>query len=107
MTQDNATRSAKAGSAHWIRSAFWTVAALILLAPLVAMQFTSEVNWDRTDFVVMGVMLLVTGLALELALRLTSRPAFRIALGGMIVLIFLLVWGELAVGIFGTPWAGS
>ena len=35
----------------------WVIAALILLLPLVAMQFTDEVAWDETDFAVMGAML--------------------------------------------------
>ena len=40
------------------RLAPWMMAALILLLPLVAMRFTDEVDWDATDFSVMGAMLL-------------------------------------------------
>ena len=29
----------------------------ILLIPLIAMQFIAEVNWDETDFLVMGSVL--------------------------------------------------
>jgi hypothetical protein len=28
----------------------WIMAAFLLLLPLVAMQFTDEVDWDETDF---------------------------------------------------------
>ena len=34
---------------------------VLLLVPLVAMQFTDEVNWGPLDFVVAGVLLLSTG----------------------------------------------
>ncbi|MGH8077936.1 MAG: hypothetical protein ACREPE_11510 [Lysobacter sp.] len=40
------------------RIAIWGTAALLLLLPLVAMQFTDEVDWDETDFIVIGAMIL-------------------------------------------------
>ncbi len=33
----------------------------ILLVPLIAMQFTSEVNWQLNDFIVMGILLFGMG----------------------------------------------
>lgn len=81
--------------------------ALLLLLPLVAMQFTDEVNWGPFDFVVVGVLLLGTGLLCELVLRTVKKTAHRIIICGAILLALLLVWAELAVGIFGTPFAGS
>lgn len=79
----------------------------ILMIPLVAMQVTSEVNWDETDFLVMGVLLFITGLIIE-AVRVKVRDANnKLLLGAIIVGLFLLVWAELAVGIFGSPFAGS
>lgn len=81
--------------------------ALILLIPLIAMQFTGEVNWTLMDFVVMGVLLLGTGLLIELVLRKVKKTGHRIAMCGAILLALLLIWAELAVGIFGTPFAGS
>ena len=43
----------------------WGTVAALLLAPLVAMQFTSEVDWDETDFIAMGFIFGSLGLALE------------------------------------------
>ena len=80
---------------------------LILLIPLIAMQLTGEVNWTLMDFVVMGVLLLGTGLLIELVLRKVKKTVHRIAICGAILLALTLIWAELAVGIFGTPFAGT
>lgn len=81
--------------------------ALLLLIPFIAMKFTSEVNWNWFDFVVMGVLLLGTGLAGEFVIRTVKTTGQRIAFFAVILVVFLLIWAELAVGIFGTPFAGS
>ncbi len=81
--------------------------ALILLVPLLAMQVTDEVNWDVADFVVIGTLLLGTGLAYELAARRVSNPKHRVVIGVVLAAVVLLVWAELAVGVFGTPFSGS
>jgi hypothetical protein len=83
------------------------VVGLILLVPLVAMQFTDEVGWDLADFVVMGALLFGAGLALDFAVKKLIAPAYQALAVIAIVIIFLLMWAELAVGIFGTPFAGS
>jgi len=81
--------------------------ALILLIPLIAMQFTNEVNWNLFDFVVMGSLLLGTGLMCELVIRKVKNKDYRIGILAVIVVALFLIWAELAVGIFGTPFAGS
>lgn len=79
----------------------------LLLIRLIAMQFSSEVNWSLFDFLVMGILLTGVGLTLEFVLRKVKRKTSRIALIAAILIAFLLIWAELAVGIFGTPFAGS
>ena len=79
----------------------------LLLIPIIAMRFTNEVNWTDFDFIVMGILLLVTGLTIEFVLRTIKSSAFRTILCLSILLAFILVWVELAVGVFGTPVAGS
>jgi hypothetical protein len=83
------------------------VTAAILLLPLLAMQFTREVDWTAGDFVIAGVLLMGTGLLFDLAARkIRTRKARRAAIG-VIALGLLFVWAELAVGIVGSPFAGS
>ena len=81
--------------------------ALLLLIPLIAMQFTNEVDWKLPDFAIMGILLLGTGLLCELVMRKVKKAGHRIALCVVILIVLLLTWLELAVGIFGTPFAGS
>jgi hypothetical protein len=79
----------------------------LLCIPLIAMQFTNEVNWTASDFVVMGILMFGTGLLCEFILRLVTTTRNRIILCGAILILFLLTYVELAVGLFGTPFAGS
>jgi hypothetical protein len=87
--------------ARW-RVAVWGMAALFLLLPLIAMQFTTEVTWTGSDFAVFGAMLLAACGGYELAARMTGNTAYRAAAGVAIVAAFLLVWVNLAVGIIGS-----
>ena len=93
------------GGKQFLRVVLGTAA--ILLVPLVAMQFTREVNWTAVDFVVAAVLLAGTGMLFELAkAKLRSRKSRLIAVAA-IGFCFLFVWAELAVGIVGSPFAGS
>jgi hypothetical protein len=80
---------------------------IILLIPFIAMQFTHEVNWNVSDFIKMDFLLLVTVLLCELVFRLVKSVTNRIIICGIILFVLFLVWAEIAVGIFGTPFAGT
>ena len=84
------------------RFAPWVIAALMLLLPLLAMQFTDEVAWDETDFAIIGLMLLGACGVYELAARSTRNTAYRAAVGVAVVAAFILIWMNLAVGIIGS-----
>jgi len=90
------------GRGSFWRIAPWAIAALLLLLPLVAMQFTNEVVWDETDFIVFGAMLFGACGAFELAARMTGNIAYRAAVGVAVAAAFILVWINLAVGIIGS-----
>lgn len=83
------------------------VVALLLLIPLIAMKFTNEVNWKPFDFVVAGILLLSTGLTIDFILQKVKSTNHRILLIAIVILVLLLIWAELAVGIFNSPLAGN
>jgi len=72
----------------------------LLLIPFVAMQFTNEVAWTASDFLVMGMLLLSVGFLIELAIRYVPNLPYRVVAILVILGLFFLVWAELAVGIF-------
>lgn len=79
----------------------WGGAALLLLLPAVAMQFTSEVKWTSGDFLAAGGMLLAVCLAVEGLLRISQDVWYRIAAAIAVLTAFLLTWANAAVGIIG------
>jgi hypothetical protein len=83
------------------RIARWSLAALILLLPLLAMQFTTEVAWDFADFMIFGALLAGAGGVYELAMRVSGHRAYRAATAVALAAAFILIWINLAVGIIG------
>jgi hypothetical protein len=83
------------------------IVGLLLLIPLIAMQLTDEVNWSFFDFIIMGALLTITGLLIGIILKKVKSYKYKKILIVTILLIFLLIWAELAVGLFGTPFAGN
>ena len=64
-------------------------------------------NWTVSDYVIAG--LLVAGLVASLvfASKKAKTPTQRTLLWAAIIIVFVLIWAELAVGLFGTPLAGD
>lgn len=87
--------------------AIYTVAAILLCIPLIAMQFTKEVDWSGSDFIIGGTLLFGTAGVIDLVLRYVKTSKNRIILTFLVLAVLFLVWAELAVGVFGTPFAGS
>jgi hypothetical protein len=85
-----------------LRVTGWSLAALLLLAPVVAMQFeASGVNWSAGDFIFAGTMFAIVGGLFELAARASKSLAYRAAVVLAVASCFLQVWINLAVGIIG------
>lgn len=92
-----------------MRNRKWSVYSplLLLLLPLIGMLVSDEINWSLFDFILMGGLLLSLSFGLKFILHKTTNIRYRILLIGILLLLFLLIWAELAVGIFGTPFAGN
>ena len=94
----------KPGNTPFWRGMRWVVwggAAVALSLPLIAMQFTGEVAWTGSDFVVMGGMLGVVCLAFELSIRMARNSYYMLGAGLAAGTAFLITWSNLAVGIVG------
>ena len=79
----------------------------LLLIPMATMLISDEINWSIFDFLAMGVLLFSFGIAINLILKNTTNSKIRIIFFSVLILIFSLIWIELAVGIFESPFAGS
>jgi phosphoglycerol transferase MdoB-like AlkP superfamily enzyme len=86
---------------NMVRLMLWSVAAGLLLVPLIAMQFTREVNWTGSDFLFAGMMIGGAGLLFELAVRRSPSSAYRAAIALALAAAFLIVWANGAVGMIG------
>lgn len=79
------------------RVAGWSLAAFLLLLPLVA-----GAPWTGSDYVFAAVLILSVGLPIELVVRKTSDTAYRGGAGAALAGAFLIVWLTGAVGIIGS-----
>lgn len=96
----DASSDMTAGALPW-RLIGWGTALSLLLLPLVAMQFTQEVNWTVGDFIFAAMMFAIVGGIIELAVWRSPKWSYRTAVGLAVASGFLHVWLTGAVGIIG------
>lgn len=77
------------------------ITVILLIIPLVAMQFTTDVNWSVSDFIIMGGLIFGTGVSFVFVMKYAINFVYRIAMLGAFGTTFLLVWANLAVGLIG------
>ena len=83
------------------------IVAFLLLIPLTATLLTDEMKWSPFDFIVAGVLLTGAGFLFELVFKAVKNAQRRLIVCAALLGVFLLVWIEMAVGLFGTPFAGN
>lgn len=83
------------------RIAGWGLAASLLALPAIGMRFTSEIVWDESDFIAMGVLIGVVGLGIEFLVRQSNSIAYRLGSVATLATAFLTIWVNLAVGMIG------
>ncbi|MFW5762386.1 MAG: hypothetical protein ACOCXH_15540 [Cyclobacteriaceae bacterium] len=71
------------------------------------MQLSEEVLWTLSDFVIAFILLFSAGFAVWLVVTRVRNMKQRLIALAVVLFLFFLIWAELAVGIFGTPFAGS
>jgi hypothetical protein len=80
-TQEEAMKTSKTLYRSVVRVALGV--AFVLSLPLVAMQFTDDVVWSLADFIGVGVLLTVIGVALELAMRTAGNLATALGIAAL------------------------
>ena len=88
-------------------SAFIYYALSPLLVPLVANQISEQVNWNAMDFIIMGTFLIFSAYWIQKVIKKIKSKSKKVVFISLIMLIFLFLWIEMAVGIFNSPIAGS
>ena len=83
------------------RLLLWGIPTALLVAPAVAMQFTGEVQWSPFDFVFAAVLLYGAAGTVDLAIRKGGSMAYRLGAGLAVLVSFLLIWVNGAVGVIG------
>jgi hypothetical protein len=75
------------------------IVVILLLIPLIAMEFTTEVNWNLFDFLASGALFFGTGQIIIFGIRKIKNIKYRILFCVFVLIFFLLFYVELAVGI--------
>lgn len=84
------------------RLSIWAAIVLVLLLiPLVGMQFTHEIQWTSGDFTFMGILLFGSACVYELTARKIPTRIYRAGVGLAVFTSFILLWVNAAVGIIG------
>ncbi len=82
-------------------------AELVLLAPLLGTLLSNEVDWGPADFIIVAVLLAGIGTAYQLIVTGVKNDTKQAVIGILLATVMVLIWIELAVGLFGSPLAGS
>jgi len=83
------------------RIALWSAPAILLLIPLVAMQFSAEVEWTAFDFTIAALALYGALAVYERVSGLSGNTRYRTAVGVAVATLLVLLWINGAVGIIG------
>lgn len=90
------------------RIRLYTIPLGFLSIPFVTRFFlTKEVNWSVNDFIIAGVLLSPTAFTVDFILSKVKMRGRQFLYISLILIALFLIWAELAVGIFGSPFAGN
>ena len=75
---------------------------LFLLIPFTASFLSEEMDWSPFDYILVWIMLFLTGSAYSFVTRNSKDAVYRIAVGLAVVSGLMLTWVNLAVGLIGS-----
>ena len=73
--------------------------AVILLVPFIGTMVSDDINWTAFDFLFAFLMIAGAGLIYETAVRKINNQKYRIVIALTILILFLIIWADQAVGI--------
>jgi len=79
---------------------------VLLLVPLILTNTLESFNWSSEDFIIAGLLIFFCLSVVRYIKGKFSNQNKIIAII-LVIIFFVLKWAELAVGIFGSPFAGS
>jgi len=85
----------------------YALPALLLCIPVIGNLISKEFDWSASDFGIAAVLLFGTAFLIDFIQRIIKNKTYKILFCAGLVLMLLLIWAELAVGLFGTPFAGN
>jgi hypothetical protein len=85
----------------------FAVPVLLMATALFGNLFVEGWNWSPFDFIIATVLLFGTAFFINLVIKSKKTLVSKLIVCFAILLVLALVWIELAVGIFGSPFAGS
>lgn len=78
------------------------VPVVLLLIPLAGNLYVDGWNWDWPSFVLAWAMFTAVGFAYRFVTSKAGSTAYRVATGIALLAGFMIVWGNLAVGLIGS-----
>jgi hypothetical protein len=88
-------------------AAIFGIPSLLMVIALALNHFVTGWNWSGSDFLIAGILLFGTASLIYLIMRSAKTFKTKLIISLIILATLVLVWAELAVGIFGTPFAGN
>ena len=88
---------------------FWWqmwITVAILLVVFLASLLSDQVTWSIYDFLIGGGLIFVFA-TIETILWNKLKSKHRLFVVLFVLLVFLILWAEMAVGLFDSPLAGS
>lgn len=90
-------------------SVFWWpmwITVAVLLVVFLASLLSDQVTWSIYDFLIGGGLIFVFA-TIETILWNKLKSKHRLFVVLFVLLVFLILWAEMAVGLFDSPLAGS
>ncbi|WP_294221874.1 hypothetical protein [uncultured Chryseobacterium sp.] len=84
----------------------FAIPALLIITAFFRNLFLEGWSWSPFDFLIAGILLFGTTFFINLVIRSQKALRSKFMICFVILLVLAMVWIELAVGIFGTPFAG-